>query len=329
MRRSFPCPIKSPERIAYIACGGIGDIIMAWPAVDMIRRSFPDVPFKLFVPEKTCQVIRAAFSGIDVSRHDSTRPITGFLNRGYDVALSNTVAAFYLAAECNSFMLARYSYGFRYPDEKARGRLYNETIAIEDSVHDIDQNMRLAAQALGIPFKPDAAFAGRTDHTHGPVIIHPGAQKGYEYKLWPTDRFIALCEKLVAARQDVRVLLGPSETHLENVFSALTGVKIISGPTAEILVGEIRRASLFIGNDSGPAHIAAFFNIPGITLIGPVDPARTAPRGPNSVVIYNSLNCSPCFFKSQDCPDNRCMKSITVDQVWEEVQKQLMGLRRN
>jgi ADP-heptose:LPS heptosyltransferase len=52
-----------------------------------------------------------------------------------------------------------------------------------------------------------------------------------------------------------------------------------------------------------------------------VDPARTGPRGLRSVTIHNKLDCSPCYFRTQDCTDNRCMKSITVDQVWTEVER--------
>ncbi|RLC46126.1 MAG: hypothetical protein DRH57_06670, partial [Candidatus Cloacimonadota bacterium] len=79
----------------------------------------------------------------------------------------------------------------------------------------------------------------------------------------------------------------------------------------------IEKSSLFIGNDSGPMHIAAFVGTPTIGLMGPNLPEISGPVGENTAYIYKSFNCSPC--NQRICHYNyRCIKSITVDEVFQK-----------
>jgi ADP-heptose:LPS heptosyltransferase len=321
----FPCPVRSPLSIAYVAAGGIGDIIMAWQAINLLKRSFPDSRLTLFVSPKPYAVIKAAFTDIDVSEYRSTSIVTGFKCRGFDIAASNILAAFYMSAEFNAFNMAKVSYGFRYPDEAdGSGRFFNDSLPINENTHDIEQNLRLVSLMLGIPFSDDTHLFPARDSkipADAPVVIHPGVETGYEYKMWPHDRYAALCAKLVSAGRGVKIILGPSDYALADYYSSEIPQARIERPSAQELLEEIRKAALFVGNDSGPAHLAAFFGTPGITLIGPVDAKRTEPRGKNSVTIQNRVDCSPCFFKKQNCADNKCMKSITVEQVWKAAER--------
>jgi hypothetical protein len=323
---AFPCPVREPRAIAYYAAGGIGDIIMAHPALLLLQQSFPDTRLDLYVPRKKRDVIAAAFCGITVAAAPSTSPVTGLRFSGYDCALSNTVAAFYLAVECNAFVSSRYCYGFRYPDEAAGRRLYNATEPLDGGMHDGDQNLRLAARVFSLdstagPVRPAGAWRGPAPGAA--VCIHPGVERGYEYKLWPLERYKDIAVRCVSAGHPVRILLGPSETHMREIFSGVNGVECMTGAGGAQLMEKLCSARMFVGNDSGPAHLAAFLGVPAITLIGPVDPKRTRPRGPHSTVVYNETDCSPCHFEARRCRDNRCMKSITVNQVWGEMEKLL------
>jgi len=57
----------------------------------------------------------------------------------------------------------------------------------------------------------------------------------------------------------------------------------------------LKRCDLFIGNDSGPLHIAAAVGTPTVSVFGPTDPALLAPRGKWHRVVHKSLACSPCY----------------------------------
>ena len=78
---------------------------------------------------------------------------------------------------------------------------------------------------------------------------------------------------------------------------------------------------IFVGNDSGLAHLATAVKTSTITLFGPEDPRKFSPYGNNCTVIYKKLPCSPCGQTECIRPENSCMDLITVDEVFEEIKK--------
>ena len=99
----------------------------------------------------------------------------------------------------------------------------------------------------------------------GRVILHPGS--GSPSKVWP--RF----EELARILPEAVILLGPCETPLEMSNPSLRNLSLID------VADELRRCRLFIGNDSGITHIAAYWGAPTIALFGPTDPAVWGPLG--------------------------------------------------
>ena len=119
----------------------------------------------------------------------------------------------------------------------------------------------------------------------GAIVIHPGA--GKKEKCWPVQGFVELADRLARAGKTVRFLLG--ETELEKwraeSIEAISKIAQVRQPTSYIeLLYEIALASTFIGNDSGPGHLAAIIGVPTISLFGS-DPTRWRPIGPSVGVI--------------------------------------------
>jgi ADP-heptose:LPS heptosyltransferase len=75
------------------------------------------------------------------------------------------------------------------------------------------------------------------------------------------------------------------------------------------------RARAFVGNDSGPLHIAASQGTPVVALFGPNTPLRFAPRGAPSRVLWARTACSPCDQKRCRRPDEPCMEAISVGEA--------------
>jgi len=101
------------------------------------------------------------------------------------------------------------------------------------------------------------------------AVIHPFS--GSPRKNWPLERFRELAVRL----GDVRWTAGPEEVlpeaeRFENLYD---------------LACWLKRASLYIGNDSGITHLAAAVGVPALALFGPTDPAVWAPRGPHVRVL--------------------------------------------
>ena len=121
-----------------------------------------------------------------------------------------------------------------------------------------------------------------TGRSHdGDVVVHPGS--GSRDKCWPIERFLKVIERLRRGRKEVRVLLG--EVELERFADAdvksLESAASVRRPATYLeLFNELRTASLFIGNDSGPAHLAGIMGLPTVALFGPTDPAVWRPMGP-------------------------------------------------
>lgn len=110
----------------------------------------------------------------------------------------------------------------------------------------------------------------------GPIVVHPGS--GGVAKCWPLDRFAALIERLRRAAP-VRVIAGEAEVERGTL------------PEAEILTSldalheTLDAASLYIGNDAGPTHLAAWLGVPTLALFGPTDPRLWRPFGPAVTVL--------------------------------------------
>jgi len=132
----------------------------------------------------------------------------------------------------------------------------------------------------------DAAQPQRSVNTDGPIVIHPGS--GGIDKCWPVERFEALIDGLRSNGRSVTTLLGEAEAerwpkdvldrwrdhYAAEVFHSLNDLH-------QAMAG----ASVYVGNDSGPTHLAAQLGLPTVALFGPTDPTRWAPVGPAVTVL--------------------------------------------
>jgi ADP-heptose:LPS heptosyltransferase len=114
------------------------------------------------------------------------------------------------------------------------------------------------------------------------VIMQPGA--GSSAKCWPPEHFLDLTKRLVAAGRQVRVLLG--EVELEQWprerIAAFESICDVQKPANYLeLLTQLADAATFIGNDSGPGHLAGIVGIPTISLFASSNPNRWKPLGPN------------------------------------------------
>jgi ADP-heptose:LPS heptosyltransferase len=127
-------------------------------------------------------------------------------------------------------------------------------------------------------------IARKTENT---VVVHPGA--GKEPNRWPAERFIELIQQIRAkTRNNVRVLLGEAEMERwpKELISQFEAVAEVKRPNSLLeLLDELLKASYFIGNDSGPTHLAGIIGVPTLALFGPTDPTRWRPLGPAVKVL--------------------------------------------
>jgi len=190
---------------------------------------------------------------------------------------------------------------------------------------DTSQGLKKTLSALGIS-KKDMV-----------ITIHPGASK--IERAWHAERFGILCQNLIKAYSVKILLLGTNEEKLllKNISSFCSSENVITVIKFNLFeITQLLKASqLFIGNDSGLLHLASLVDTPVIGIFGPGQAATTGPFiGINKQeIVTRNYPCSPCnqrFFK--ECEPSlhqkpECIESISVKEVSDAVQKLVRRLK--
>jgi hypothetical protein len=134
------------------------------------------------------------------------------------------------------------------------------------------------------------------------TALHPGA--GSKTKWWPIARFVELARHF--AFQEKRKLLiieGAAERGLASqIMHTLpaTETMLFDSMSLSLLAPVLENCALFIGNDSGLAHLAAALNVRCVVLFGPTLPQHWAPLGRHVTVLRNPHGCEACAATGSD-----------------------------
>jgi ADP-heptose:LPS heptosyltransferase len=209
-----------------------------------------------------------------------------------------------------------YLYNRRIRLVKGRQRVYYYTdIAYAAGAGDIDIYYRLGAVDA-----KKASLAGKLSdegiRSDMPVAcIHPGA--GKVFKQWNSEGFADVSDWLFSKGFQVVLVGGKSDLKKIGEIISLTkhgvhnlGVKLSLGE----LVALFERSSLFIGNDSGPMHLAASAGIPVVALFGSARENRWRPLSERAIVLRGEEKCQICA--SEKCQfDFKCIKTLSSEAV--------------
>jgi len=153
------------------------------------------------------------------------------------------------------------------------------------------------------------------------IAIHPGAAYG-SAKCWPPSRFRDLAQKLLSWNENIHLMFvgtPDQQSLLDSITNGLSHrVHNLAGKTSlRQLMSLIAAAKVFVTNDSGPMHIAAALDVPLVALFGSTSSVKTGPYK-SGVVIQKDTDCSPCYKRT--CPiDFRCMRAIRAEEVFQNV----------
>lgn len=267
------------SRVLIIRLRSLGDCVLTTPALRILRGFRPDLHIGVAVEDR----FRAVFDGNPdissilqptVTAAAFFRPALSLNLHGGTRSLGMTVAS-----------AARLRAGFAH--HRAAG-IYNvripraqQILGEERKVHTAE-HLASAMFYLGVPRCPipRARLSARPRASAKPyAVIHPVASQ--PDKTWPPDRFLAVADQLDSL--ETVFIAGPGED-----LSPFSRYRCITGAPLCETMSLIAGASVFIGNDSGPAHIAAGFGIPVVVLFGSSDPVIWAPWQTPSQVIARS-----------------------------------------
>jgi heptosyltransferase III len=175
-------------------------------------------------------------------------------------------------------------------------------------------------------FNPDAAERVRrklAEKGIGPdqpyAVIRPGASQAN--KRWPTERFAAIAQWLREAYGIATVVnLGPGDEEIEagvrKHFSSIA--PILNTLDLRGLIALLAGSSLFVGNDTGPTHIAAALGKKCVVVFGASDSKVWSPWKTEYRLIENPFPCKQCpQGKCESLGVSQCILSISVDEVRE------------
>jgi heptosyltransferase-3 len=155
------------------------------------------------------------------------------------------------------------------------------------------------------------------------VVIHPGSM--LETKRWNAERFGELAQGLAARGFTIVVTAGAGEESLaSHVARETDGTIILLGLTIPELAELLRGARLYVGNDSGPTHLAAAVGTPSVAVWGSSDSTRWRPWSIGHRVVQNPFECNPCpGYRCLVADSPLCIESVTVEQVNAAVEELL------
>jgi ADP-heptose:LPS heptosyltransferase len=345
-----------PPRILVLCRHALGDIVLARPIFENLRAWMPDawiiggsypdqVPWLVLHPEidQTVEIPRHSVNG---RRSQGWLHLIRELRRGplelaYDMTQTERSSMVMLLSG------ARRRVGFAQVDVKSRHRVYTNLMVWSKENLLTSHSRELYVEPLaaaGVPFPsrvvsvdvhPEEAEGARDrirallpERSTPLVLVHPGASTAN--KCWAAESFAAVCDELQeSGAAELLMLAGPRE---RDRVAAVTGrmrtrVAVIEEVLAiRDLAALLQEVDLFLGNDSGPMHLAAAVGTRVVALFGGASPVQWGPLGEGHTVLRSGDPC-PCPYRELCDPPNpyhmHCVRLIRQDDVRDAVLRQL------
>lgn len=331
------------DRLLLLRLGSLGDIIHALPSAAALRDTFPDAQIDWAVEPRWTRLLKnnPDLNGAIIANRSSGSGMVATLKRvrGARYTCAVDFQALYKSALLAFASAAPKRVGFTssYAREGLAAAFYTTRLNPRGP-HKVDHNLTLA-EAAGAEWPREARFplsidAEDVERVNREIVangireyfvLNPGG--GWLSKCWPAERYGELHRRLT--RQfgwRGIVSFGPGEeTMAHDVIRAAGGsARLALGLPLGPLMALLRGAKFVVSADTGPLHLASALGAPVVGLYGPTDPARNGPYFREDVVVRNP--CASVTTYSRGASYSPAMLSITVEQVFEAVQRRL-GLR--
>lgn len=308
---------KTASRILMVRLGAMGDIIHTLPAAASLRASFPNARITWLVEPQWAPLLEGnpSIDGVVMLQRDPAgawRSLRQLRQDNYDLAID--FQGLIKSAVVGRLGRPQQLLGFRrgIARESPATMFYDKAVD-SGSMHMVEMRLDLAAAAGAT--KRVRAFPlpeGRPEGTLPKgdfVLASPLA--GWRSKQWPIEHYRVLAERLRADVGVPLVLNGPPSAlrELGSVPGAIPHTSGIAG-----LIHATRRAAAVVGVDSGPLHLAAALDKPGVAIFGPTDPARNGPYS-DAVQVLRAPGAATTYRRGNE-PDD-AMRQVLPELVFD------------
>lgn len=331
---------REVRRVLVVRLRSIGDTVLATASLDALRRFLPEAQIDVLLESWVAPVLEGfdAVDNVVTVEHGSTasraRAARRLRSARYDVAYNlhgGTTATLLTRATGARHRVGYASYQY--------SRLYNHAAPPSselwgtEKTHSAEQQLALLGWT-GVPVsdRPRTrlvvterakAAVGQKLRAAGVggaaplALMHPAA--AFETKRWAAANFARVAEDLAARGFQVVATAAPNERHVVAELTEESSARVaaftdLSLPEVTALAA---RSRLFVGNDSGIAHIAAAVRVPSVVIFGSSNVAHWRPwASAPSEVVREELPCQPCpgyACAEFDAPE--CIRRVPVGRV--------------
>jgi ADP-heptose:LPS heptosyltransferase len=273
--------LEQGARVLLVRLRSLGDCVLTTPAIHVLKTFRPDLRLGVVVEPQLAGVYHDnpyvdAILKPRLSAVAGWRPRLAINLHGGPRSTLLTLAT-----------LARWRAGFGHYRYQAAYNLRipraQEILGLERKVHTAE-HLAAAMFWLGVPrceIPGAELFPGRGARPVEPpmAVLHPYASA--PHKAWPAACFAALARRIRDELGLEPMVIGAARDD----FSPFEEFKQLRGAELDAVKAALARAALFIGNDSGPAHMAAAYGLPVVVLYGTSDPLVWAPWRTRSIAL--------------------------------------------
>lgn len=336
------------RRVLVVRLRSIGDTVLSTPSLIALQRFLPHAEIDILLEDWVAPLLEGsgdADNVIEVGQSAMSRFATArkIRNRQYDVVFNlhgGTTATFFTFAS-----RARHRVGFQ---TYQYAFLHNHLIGSPDAywkrarVHSVEQQLALLG-SVGVPVNEDLRtrlavtanamtsledkIAARTSLSMdaiGPIaLLHPAA--AFATKQWATENFAKAADFLHDKGLTTVAIAAKGETSVLERVQAFAKYPILTfnDLTLPEITALASRSALFLGNDSGIAHIAAATGTPSVVIFGSSNRVHWRPwtDAPNEMV-YEEFQCQPC--PGHECKvfgEPRCILGVQPERVFEAIDR--------
>ena len=217
--------------------------------------------------------------------------------------------------------------------DAARGQVPDSTET------EYDRLFRMAG-SLGIQRDQSARGTLRTDREWGAafwarhklngiavIVVCPGSKM--QSKRWPAERFTQAISEISKSVQAAFIVIGDSNDHgIAEYIDQNATARVISAVGTTLLQSStiLSRAKLYLGNDTGPMHLAALHGVPCVAIFSSRDrDNKWHPWGSGHAVLRSKIECSGCLLEECFAAPSACLAKISVDSVVRAATERLLS----
>lgn len=306
---------RARHRVLSILNGGLGDKLMALPAVRHFRASHPDSESTLVIRGVTPPFLDGEADHFLTIAHRDTKALLRIAARRFDAVFVNSIGIYDVRCEIAATLArapVRYGpcFDFQQPDRT----IYNESFVFGEA-HETLANFRAVGgktdqPTLGYPLQLPPDSASPTDAPD--ILLHPGTSGAGLINRWPVESYAALAAELTQSGFTVGALGTPAEA---NLLARIPAARALNDLPLTDVARHLAAARLVIANDSGIGHLATAVGAHLITIMGANRPERVGPVGDHVTIIGPRCPYGGCYNNDRAAHCEMCIERISVAEV--------------